>query len=68
MKYKLYEHFKGGTYIKLNEALNTETNQTMVVYASVSSGKVFTRPKIMFYDTIDTKKYYGPRFREIKKG
>jgi len=67
MKYKVYKHFKGGTYIKLNEAIHTETNEIMVVYFSVSSGEVFVRPKDMFYDTVDTEKFYGPRFREIRE-
>jgi len=66
MKYKVYKHFKGGTYVKLNEAKHTETNEIMVVYFSVSSGEVFVRPKDMFYDIVDTEKFYGPRFREVR--
>ena len=67
MKHKVYQHFKGGIYVKLAEAVHTETNEIMVVYICASSGEVFVRPKEMFYDKVKTGNYSGPRFKEISE-
>lgn len=60
-----YRHHKGGLYIKLHEALHTETNEMMVVYACCITGGVFVRPKDMFYETISKDGYTGPRFAPV---
>jgi hypothetical protein len=64
-QYKTYQHYKGGLYLKLCEALHTETGENVVVYVCASSGKVFCRPKEMFYETITDGDYSGPRFTPL---
>jgi hypothetical protein len=62
----IYQHFKGNIYIKLTEAIHTETKEELVIYICTKSGKVFARPKEMFYDFVDKLGYKGKRF--IRKG
>lgn len=64
-KLETYQHHKGGLYIKLYEALHTETNEMMVVYACAVRGGVYVRPKDMFYETISEDGYTGPRFTPV---
>lgn len=65
MYLEVYQHFKGGLYVKLCEATHSETEEKLVVYACASSGQIFCRPKDMFYDIIDKDKYHGPRFKKV---
>lgn len=60
--YKTYRHYKGGLYLKLCDALHTETEQMMTVYVCAVRGTVFTRPKVIFDETVTTTDYTGPRF------
>lgn len=64
-KFETYQHYKGGLYLKLHEALHTETNETMVIYVCAVRGEVFARPKDMFYADIQEGDYSGPRFKRI---
>ncbi len=57
-----YRHFKGGVYWKIGEALHTETEEELVVYACAVSGILFCRPKKMFEEIVDQDGYTGPRF------
>jgi hypothetical protein len=57
-----YQHFKGGLYIKLCEAKHTESEETLVIYASAVTGEVYARPKSMFYGQVEKENYKGPRF------
>ena len=63
--FETYQHFKGGLYVKLCESEHTETGENLVTYVCATSGKIFSRPKDMFYDTVNKDNYYGPRFRKI---
>jgi len=63
-----YKHYKGGLYVKLHEALHTETNEELVVYACAVRGEVFARPKSQFYADIQEDGYSGPRFQLIDRG
>ena len=65
---EVYRHFKGGMYIKLFEAIDSETLEEVIVYASMQDGKIYTRNKKMFYENVHTSKFYGPRFYKIPKG
>lgn len=58
----VYQHFKGGIYIKLCEARHSENGETLVIYSCASSGEIFARPKSMFYSHVETENYKGPRF------
>lgn len=64
--YPLYRHYKGDTYLKLGEALHTETEEMMVVYTSTSTGRTFCRPKTMFEETITHNGQTQPRFTLLK--
>lgn len=57
-----YQHYKGGIYLKLCEALHTETDETLVVYVCAVSGRTFCRPKAMFEENLHEDGYNGPRF------
>lgn len=60
--YQTYQHYKGGLYLKLCDALHTETDEMMTVYICTVRGAVFTRPKAMFDEVIQEGIYKGPRF------
>lgn len=66
---RIYVHFKGGHYVKLYEALHTETNEELVVYKSMAEedNTIYARPKEMFYEEVKTQHYTGPRFKLIDK-
>lgn len=61
-QFNTYQHYKGGIYVKLCEALGTEDEQTYVVYTCVLSGRTYCRPKAMFEEVVTTPGYTGPRF------
>lgn len=54
----VYRHFKGNLYRVLAVALNTETEEQMVVYQDVvNTDKVFVRPLDNFLSKVDRTKY-----------
>ena len=61
-QFSTYQHYQGGVYFKLAEALHTETEEMLVIYTCAVSGVVFARPKEMFEEQITTPEYTGPRF------
>ena len=61
-----YRHFKGHLYEFLHEAFHSETQEDMVVYRSVDDGKVWVRPKNMFFEDVKKDGYEGERFKEQK--
>ncbi len=67
MSFETYQHYKGGLYLKLAEALHTETNEILVIYTCAVRGEVFARPKNMFYEAIAEGDYSGPRFTLIPR-
>ena len=51
---RIYKHYKGDYYIVLNIALNTETEEQMVVYKALyGNGEVFARPYNSFVQEIN---------------
>ena len=53
---RVYRHFKGNYYLVLNLALNTETNEQMVIYKALyGNGDVFARPYNSFVEKISNK-------------
>ncbi len=64
-QYESYQHYKGGIYLKIGEALHTETEEEMVVYVSAFSGKMFVRPKEMFFEMVEYNGETMPRFKKI---
>lgn len=61
-QFQTYQHYKGGIYLKLCEALHTETDEDLVVYLCAVSGRAFCRPKAMFEENVQDGDYRGPRF------
>jgi len=61
-QFKSVQHYKGGIYLILGEALHTETEEVMVIYVCAAGGEMFCRPKSMFEEMVDTPGYKGPRF------
>ncbi len=53
-----YKHFKGATYIVTDLAVNSETEEIMVVYKNFSDpSQVWVRPLDMFISKVDSEKY-----------
>ena len=53
-----YKHFKGNIYEVTDIAVNTETEQLMVIYRDINSPqKVWARPYEMFIEEVDHTKY-----------
>lgn len=64
---KVYKHYKGGLYLYITDATDTETGEKYVVYKDVE-GKVWSRPYDMFHSIITWSS--EPRFEllpEIEK-
>ena len=59
----VYKHFKGDLYLVLDVAINSETNEEMVVYRALyGENKLYVRNKDMFLSEVDHNKY--PNFKE----
>ena len=53
---RIYKHFKGNYYIVLGFALNTETEEQMVIYKALyGEGQVFARPLTSFTEKVEEK-------------
>lgn len=53
-----YKHFKGATYVVTDLAVNSETEEIMVVYKNFSDpSQVWVRPLDMFISKVDSEKY-----------
>ena len=58
IKNRVYKHFKGDYYLVIDIAINSETNEKMVLYRSLySDGKLYVRPLDMFISKVDKNKY-----------
>lgn len=63
--FQTYRHYKGGLYIKIGEALHSDTGEMMVIYICAMRGEMFCRPKEIFYSDVITDTYSGPRFTPL---
>lgn len=66
----IYRHFKGNLYLVEDIAINSETNEKMVVYRALYDDcKLYVRPLSMFVSEVDHEKYKDVkqkyRFEEI---
>jgi len=65
---KYYRHFKGGKYELLAFGQDSESLAEVVVYKALyGEGKVWVRPKEMFFGTVVKDGKEVPRFQEISK-
>ncbi|GMO14285.1 MAG: hypothetical protein Ta2E_04490 [Mycoplasmoidaceae bacterium] len=54
----VYKHFKGDYYIVEDVAIDSETQNEIVVYRQLyGDNKLFVRPMKMFLSKVDKKKY-----------
>ena len=55
---RVYKHFKGDLYLVLDVAINTETNEKMVVYRALyGENTLYVRDYDMFLSEVDHEKY-----------
>lgn len=50
---KNYRHYKGNIYKIIALAKHSETLEDMVVYQSIKTGEIWTRPQNMWNDKVD---------------
>jgi len=60
-----YKHFKGGLYEIVCEAIDSETQDDLIVYKSLKDGKVWVRPKRMFFENVEVNGEIVPRFEKL---
>jgi hypothetical protein len=53
MKLGKYRHYKGGEYEVIGLATESDTQDDVVVYKSLETGRLFTRRKEVFIGTVD---------------
>lgn len=64
----MYKHYKGGKYVVLTMATDTETSEPVVVYKSLLFGSIYTRPLSVWNEdvTIEDGKRV-PRFKSMNR-
>jgi len=61
----IYQHFKGNIYVELTRAVDSETQEEVVVYYQLSEpDKIWTRPAKMFDEEVEKNGVMVPRFRK----
>ncbi len=66
---KLYHHYKNKPYIYVGLARHSETLEEMVIYETRyenASGRVWVRPKDMFFEKVELNGKPTARFKEIQ--
>lgn len=54
----IYRHFKGDYYLVEDVAIDSETDQELVIYRMLyEDNKLYARPKDMFLSEVDHEKY-----------
>ncbi len=59
---QIYKHYKGNHYEIIVVGKHSETQEEMVAYKRVEDGKVWFRPKDMFFDEIEINGEKTTRF------
>ena len=56
--HRIYRHFKGDYYLVEDEATDSETGKSVVIYRKLyGDGSLWIRPKEMFLSEVDREKY-----------
>jgi len=68
IKTGIYRHYKGNLYHVTGEAIHSETGELLVVYRALyGEYKLWVRPKVMFFETVEIDGKPVPRFAlEVK--
>ena len=69
----VYRHFKGNKYIVEDVAIDSETDEYLVIYRALyGEGLLYARPMKMFLSAVDSEKYPDVkqkwRFELIEEG
>lgn len=59
------QHYKGGKYTVLNIGTHSETLEEVVIYQNDADRKVWVRAISMFYEDVEFKGEWVPRFKVI---
>jgi hypothetical protein len=62
MELGIYTHYKGGRYEVIGLATESDTEAEVVVYKSVETGRLFTRNKSVFLESVKFEGKQVPRF------
>lgn len=57
-----YRHYKGGVYEVIGLATESDTEEDIVVYKNIETGRLFTRRKDIFLGKADIDGVECPRF------
>lgn len=60
-----YRHYKGTKVKVLNEAIQSETQEHLVIYMHLEDGIVWARPKHMFLENIIVEGKEIERFKKV---
>ena len=63
----IYEHYKGGIYQVLYEAINSENQEHLVIYKNLNDDILWARPKHMFLENIVLDGKETERFKKIEQ-
>jgi hypothetical protein len=62
MELGIYKHYKGGLYEVIGLATESDTEAEVVVYKAVETGRLFTRNKSVFLESVEFEGKQVPRF------
>lgn len=68
MSERIFRHYKGMLYKWIGEARHSETLEELVVYETLYDnplGKIWVRPKAMFFESVEINGRRVPRFEEV---
>jgi hypothetical protein len=60
----IYRHYKGGFYRVIGTATHTETQEELVIYEGID-GRVWARPRDMFFEEVEVDGKKVPRFQRL---
>ena len=69
----IYEHYKGGTYKLIGEAVHSETLEPLIIYEQLyktkdyPKGTLWVRPKLHFEGMVLIDGEEAPRFKKIEE-
>lgn len=59
-----YQHYKGGVYELIGEAMLESDLTPMIVYRSVD-GRLWVRPQAVFFESVEIDGGWAPRFAPL---